>query len=244
MWNHSTQLLEATNWQNVTSSSSCGEAWLSFKNTFLELLDKIAPIKVMPLKHGTDPWMTGEVLHLIHERNHALKKFKVTKCNTWYDKYVQLRNQVQIKKTQAKSNYYVNKVEENKNYPRKLWQTLKSLGTSSKSKSKSQNIGLKIDSNITFDKSKVSETFNSYFSTIASSLLNKLPTGTNRFGLHHVNQFYNSLNVSNFSFTFQPVSEDQVLKILQSLNSNKATGLDQLPARFLNPLRCSVKRCS
>ena len=32
---------------------------------------------------------------------------------------------------------------------------------------------------------------------------------------------------------FQPVTEENVLQILQSLNSNKATGLDKVPPRFL-----------
>ena len=51
----------------------------------------------------------------------------------------------------------MNKVEESKNQPRKLWQTLKNLGTSSKSKTNSKNVGLKVDNEICFDKSKVAE---------------------------------------------------------------------------------------
>ena len=32
---------------------------------------------------------------------------------------------------------------------------------------------------------------------------------------------------------FQPVTEENVFKIIQSLNSNKATGFDKVPPRFL-----------
>ena len=40
-------------------------------------------------------------------------------------------------------------------------------------------------------------------------------------------------NGSKVYVMFQPVTEETVCKILQSLNSNKATGLDKVPPRFL-----------
>ena len=78
------------------------------------------------------------------------------------EKYITLRNQVRNKNDVAKSEYIVNKVEESKTQPRKLWQTIKNLGTSSKLKSSSRNLGLglKIDNEICFDKSKVTEKCN------------------------------------------------------------------------------------
>ena len=44
-----------------------------------------------------------------------------------------------------------------------FWQTLKSLGTSSRSKCGTKNIGLKIDNEMFFDKLKVAEQFNMFF---------------------------------------------------------------------------------
>ena len=172
--------------------------------------------------------MTGEVLHLIHERNFCLKSFKKTKCTEWYTKNITLRNQVQNKKAVAKSEDFVNKVEESKNQPRKRWQTLKNIGTSSKLKTNSKNVGLKIDNEICFDKSKVDEKCNNFFSTVASSLLKKLPTESGKYEFDHVKQYDSNANGSNVSFMFQPVTEENVFKILQSLNSNKA-GLDKVP---------------
>ena len=144
-------------WHDVYSNSNVDEAWLIFKSKFLSILGKISPLRSVRLKQGTDPWMTGEVLHLIHERNFCLRRFKKTKCTEWYEKYKTLRNQVQNKKVVAKSEYIVNKVEESENQPRKLWQTPKNIGTSSKLKTNSKNVGLKIGNEICFDKFKVAE---------------------------------------------------------------------------------------
>ena len=100
--------------------------------------------------------------------------------------------------------------------PRKLWQTLKNLGTSSKSKTNSKNVGLKIDNEICFDKSKVADKCNNFFSTVASSLLKNLPTGSGKYGFDHVKRYCSNTNGSNVSFMFQPVTEETVFKILQS----------------------------
>ena len=111
----------------------------------------------------------------------------------------------------------MNKVEESKNQPRKLWQSLKNLRTSSQLKTNSKNVGLKIDNEICFDKSKVAETINNFFSTVASSLLKKLPTGSGKYGFDHVKQYYSNATGSNVYFTFQSVTEENVFKILRSL---------------------------
>ena len=61
----------------------------------------------------------------------------------------------------------------------------------------------------------------------------KLPTGSGKYGFDHVKRYYSNANGSNVSFMSQPVTEETVFKIIQSLNSNKPTGLDKVPPRFL-----------
>ena len=60
-------------------------------------------------------------------------------------------------------------MENEKNVPKKLWKTLKDLGTSRKSKSSASNIGLEVDDQIIFDKPKVDDKFNNFFTTVAES---------------------------------------------------------------------------
>lgn len=224
-------LLSNVSWSSISDITEVDDAWLQFKSKFLNVLDKIAPMKQLRVKQGTDPWLSGEILHLIQDRNYCLKMFNKTKQADWYDRYKCLRNSVQNKKADAKSEYLANKVEENKNNPKKLWQTLKSLGTSSKDTRTRPNFGIKINNEICSDKSKVADTFNQFFTTVASSLLKKLPTGTGQYGPIHLLNYYSNFTHNNFSF--RQVTEEAVKKILLALNSNKATGLDQIPSRFL-----------
>ena len=75
--------------------------------------------------------------------------------------------------------------------------------------------------------------FNWFFTTIASSLVNKLPSSSVFFGLAHIFDFYRNKGVSTGAFTLLTVTEQTVCKMLDSLSGNKATGLDKLPAKYV-----------
>ena len=114
-----------------------------------------------------------------------------------------------------------------------LWQSLKDLGKLSKNdKATSGNIGLKIDDELSFDKSKVAEKFNSFYTTVASKLVKKLPQSFIKFGKNFVESFYRNKGVFPNSYSLSIVSENKVLKYLNSLGINKAT-LDGIPSRFV-----------
>ena len=88
--------------------------------------------------------------------------------------YCNFRNQVQRYTKKIKSEYFNNKIEENRNNSRKLWQQLKSLDYKNK-KEDNSNIFLTIDSETCHDQKSVADYFNQFFTTIASSLVQKLP---------------------------------------------------------------------
>ena len=133
----------------------------------------------------------------------------------------------------AKRHFYNNKIEEHKNSSSNLWKTLKSLGTSSKLKSGSTSISLDVYGSTTFDKLKVADTFNAFFTTVANKLVSKLPTAVNIFNSKFIHQYYKPKGVVQNVFSFSLLSETEVCKMLKGLSPRKATGLDDIPARFI-----------
>ena len=127
--------------QDVLDSTSVHEAIYHFNSKLMVVI-----------KQRTAPWMSGEILHLIFERDRAFSKFRKTKDASWHRKFISLRNQVQYKKKHAKSDFIANETDEFKQQPKQLRQLLKSLGTSAHCNSKPGSIGLNIDNNICFDK--------------------------------------------------------------------------------------------
>ena len=122
--------LEETNWQGVTDSYNVDKPWLCFKIEFLTIIDKIAPFKLVRLKHGTAPGLPMNYSNLFMTgttpRNNTKKK---THFAALHGKNISFRNRAQNLKTQLKTNYFSTQLEENQKNHKMLWQILKSLGT-------------------------------------------------------------------------------------------------------------------
>ena len=88
-----------------------------------------------------------------------------------------------------------------------------------------------------FDKVKVAEQFNNFFTTVASSLVNKLPQGTGKLGYVHVSSFYQGKGVTPNAFCLKEVNVDNINIILNSMRANKATGLEIYHPGSLNTVQ-------
>ena len=222
-------MLSDIDWNCVYSSKHVDEAWQYFTTHFCSILNRVAPLKEVRVKQRTEPWFDSEIHDLIQQRDCSLKLFRNKKSSEEYEKYVALRNKVNYKIKDAKANYYKANVMENKNNPKKLWSFLKELGANKKCLTKVTNFGLMIKDKITFAKLAVATHFNHFFSNIADKLVNKLPPAKGIYGKQFVKSFYKT----NSILSLKLVTTDKVLKLLTELNSQKATGLDGLPAKFL-----------
>ena len=101
------QQLDSSDWSGVLYCHDVCEAWSQFKSIFLGVLDVVAPSKEIRIKQSTEPWMSSEILDLIRNRDRCLNKYRKSKNQESYDKYLFFRNQVNYKKSKAKSNYYL-----------------------------------------------------------------------------------------------------------------------------------------
>ena len=125
--------------------------------------------------------MSGEILELIVKRDKALNISNKNNSNkSLRQEFNELRNQVQREIKKAKSNFFKDKIEENKNNPKKLWNQFKSLGYSNKSKVNSKVV-LNIDNTICFQPKRIVQYMNDYFLNVASDLVSKLPSSLNIF---------------------------------------------------------------
>ena len=93
---------------------------------------------------------------------------------------------------------------------------------------------LEIDGETCFDPKMVANCFNNFFTTVASNLVDKLPSSFNLFHTESptFQNFYNSKNVEADEFMLIPVSEDFIYKELCKSNPSKSTGTDNIPVRL------------
>ena len=64
-------------------------------------------------------------------------------------------------------------------------------------------------------------------------MIEKLPTGPNKFDINSVREFYKLLHLEENPFHFTKASENTIPDFLKELKTNKATGIDNLLGRFL-----------
>ena len=95
-------------------------------------------------------------------------------------------------------------------------------------------IPVKKDGTIQFEALEDTNTLKGFYSELAGLLQEKLPKAPNKFTSQTTKNYYAKTlcNISN-DFEFPNVSEEDVKKILLSLDTSKAAGMDQIPAKFL-----------
>ena len=67
---------------------------------------------------------------------------------------------------------------------------------------------------------------------MAKTLLQKLPTPPNKYGIDSIKHFYKNLNITT-KFQLKQTTEDIVLKLFKNIDISKAAGVGNLPGRFL-----------
>ena len=73
-----------------------------------------------------------------------------------------------------------------------------------------------------------------FFSNLADSLLLKLPSPKNKFGMKTTREYYKEIRNNCEDFVLHNVNITSVEKILNNLVAAKAYRIDQISARFLN----------
>ena len=109
-----------------------------------------------------------------------------------------------------KKSYGVEELGKNRNKPKELWKTLKSLRLSS-AKARQSKIPLNKDGAIQFEALENANSFKRFYSGLPGSLQEKLPRAPNKFTSQTTKNYYTktSCSVSN-DFKFSNVSEKDV----------------------------------
>ena len=115
------------------------------------------------------------------------------------------------------------KLDENIGASKELWKNLKELGLP-KNKTPFSNIYLKENGSLSI--SPLSIANNSiyfFFSNLAQKLIEKLLTGSNKFDINSVQEFYKTLNLEENPFPFTKYSGKSISDFLKELKTNKVT---------------------
>ena len=185
-------------------------AWISFRDVFLDIVNRHAPFRKMRFSSHLPVWMTRECLAEIRQRDILDSKLK--KSNSLFDltKSKRQRNLVTNMKSNLKKMYYSNAIDQSRGDGRKLWKVLKTLFRNCDSKSSFTEIDGATES---FD---IANKFNDFFCDIGPALAADIPDSL--LDLDYTPPV-------GLNFDLSEVSVEVVKKIFSGMSSAKATGM-------------------
>ena len=198
------------------------------------ILDEMAPYKKLnnnQIKLKTKPWIDAEIQHLMWKRDKIFKKI----CNAsdeivkqkHYDEYKKLRNQLTTLKRSNKIKYYKNYFEKNGKKTAVIWKGIRTIITIKPSNKADIKI---VDNNgvSLTDPVQIANCFNNYFVNVGSNVERKIPQSN----ISYTN-YLQKICVDK-SFYVKPANVDEILEIINHLDTNKSLGPNSLPIYILN----------
>ena len=229
------------NWCEVISMDKMDVNY-SFENFYTkisEIIDKHVPLKKVSkkeIKLQAKPWITPGIIKSITRRDKLLKLYIKTneqnRKEEFHRQYKTLRNQIVSLIRNSKKLHFQNYFTENSHDIRKTWTGIKNI-INIHNKTKNQPTSILSNNKLETDPTKIAEGFNSYFSSIAEKLQEKIPPGNN-----HFTKYLNTPNDHNFLFRSADVKE--IILIIDSLINSKATGPYSIPTEILKLIKQNI----
>ena len=217
----------------------------NFQSTFMEALNKHAPMKNKFVRANNAPFMNKLLSKAVMTRSRLKNKFLKNPNATNNANYKKQRNYCVNLFKREKTKYFNNlnpkSIADNKLF----WKTINPLF------SDKRNIGNKVtlidNNNIFSDDAEVAEIFNECFSNVVDKLdIQGYQTPISNESYHDkisvvINKYKNHPSIlkirenvhSDEKFTFSISSIDEIVEIIRNLNKNKPTTFNNIPAKIL-----------
>ncbi len=222
--------LEEADWTKVYTSNTTEESWTAFKEVFVEIANKHAPVMTIKVKENSPPYFNENLRSLCLDRDYFMRKAHKSKNEVDFKRARQLRNQANNLLNETKKRYFDEQINQNKNDSKALWKTLKKLLPS---KNRDEIISeIKVGNETVQDRKNIANVMNRFFCNIGTELASKIKPPRN----------YTPplIKTPSEPFTIELLNEVFVVKVLSGLDMTKSTGIDQIPSKLLKAAASSI----
>ena len=226
--------MKTVNWNRVLECDDAGLAYSTFHTVISEKYNKCFPWRKSSVNRYTNnnPWLTYALKESLKVKNKLyINRNKGDNKEArlrWYKQYRNKLNHI-LRMTERK--YYQDLLSEHKSNVKKSWQVIKTV--INKRKYKPMNTKFKCNDKITEDGQVISDKFNNFFVNVDTTLAKNIP---------HSNKSPTEYMITNTIdlFILDPVSENEVLKIISNFKDSSA-GWDELKPLMMKNIKESVK---
>ena len=221
--------LSNEDWFDVFHEQNVNKCYDNFMQKLMLYYDKNIPVNNI-ITQGKEvrkmPWITKGILHSIHTRNQlyklSLRKPTLQNKNN-YKKY---RNKLTTLIRLSRKLYYSDKLAQDKGDLNKVWKTINDLVKNNKRNCPDTITKNGVDIK---DPTEIAQTFNEYFTSIGPELASSID-----FNVRHFADYI--CDHSETSLFFTPVTENEILTIVQSLEPSKSCGYDEINVNLLKKI--------
>ena len=223
--------LLAQPWEQIVLKPDTNSMWTLWKDLFMDVLDKHAPVQHIRKRSPGIPWINRDIKKLISDRDKLKRKAILTKLDIDWDHYKMSRNKVSVALRRAKSAYYRSKIASQNNNPKRAWNAINNLlGRSCNDTVINE---LKISNDSITSPEEMADAFNEYFVQIGPNLACSLAISDVTF-----DQFVSP--TQSVMSHFRLASANKVFKLLNGLSSTKANGLDKISGKVLKAAASTI----
>ena len=232
--------IEIFNWDRAFKNSDVNDMVDIFPKTIYNILSNFIPHQTITIDDKDPPWFNTNIKSLPQEKNKIYKNFRKDRNYTQLlRKLEHLQNRLNNSIDSSKHNYYLrmaNKLNSIQKSSKAYWSLLKSFLNNKKI----PVIPPILHNNaLVTDFKKKAELFNSHFANQCTSINNNSTLPVNV-------QYLTEKRLFSFDF-----SEDDIMKVIQKLDPNKAHGQDNISIRMIKicgksiciPLRKIFEEC-
>ena len=209
--------LRRINWDDFFRLENPDIAWDYILNKFLPILDKMCPTRVFKVKNYRPEWITSELLEQIKDRDYFYKKAKRTGQEDDWNIAKHLRNVTNSNIRQARKEFVLAELQENKDDYKKFWKTIRTVIPSNKGNTRQDILLTKKGKRLR--KEEVAHHINDYFTNIGK--VTNLPCTTNTLLSGPSGNEEDRWSLADFQ-------ELEVFKVVQGINVSKSSGLDNI----------------
>lgn len=217
--------LKEIKWPNASTYSNVDTVWNNWRDLYLSVLQKHAPVRIIRTRNKPAPWISSSLKGLMVKRD-ILKKhaMKTNNDDDWVS-YRQTRNFVTNEVKRVKKLHFETQIKNHKGNLNATWKVLHDLMGTKSNITEINKLEVPAEGRTFTDPKDIASHFNKCFSTMGPKLASKIPSSIKR--------PTDYLKMSDSSFTFTELLPKKVLKLLESVKVGKASGLDKIPNKLL-----------
>ena len=232
--NFNNTLLSA-DWNQVYQTEDPDKALDEFYKIYHKAFEKCFPLKTLSRARAKDKsWMSKDLRKILTKKERLYSKMLLNPSLDNKQKYNEIRNLAKRKRDEAENNYYFNKIESDKTNLKHLWDLAGTIINPNKIKSKNSIKTLTVDKKQISGDQAIADAMNNFFSSVGKNLASKVSGEKGAF-----KKFLKNRNPH--SIELKEASDEEVYKIIMSLNGNKSCGDDGIRPSHLKQCVSSLK---